>query len=475
MSDKTNKLNICLIKDRYETFEDIVKPEAKSLEIEGVGTFYWANSHDNPPDWLEDFFGDDVADQVDVFNASSRGVLLVTIDYGKKKRTFAVLFGLGRHLLNEDVIEERFGLKVVLNSVDRNSLRSIDKTALGSVPKRSREQMSRESEAAGFGIDIEQDLVTAVTGRSDDARLGKTVSGKDTLAVSVKKDSAEIKEFLHVCMQKYMSKAYKAEFGWIDQISEVRDSRTLKRLDGWLQQRLEARQLEKIWMAPPSVVDWVDIKGFRYARKKQAELRLDLDVTEFLESLGEDAVPTVDLLRATTVFAISSKNEEATDHWTAYRCLYAEADIDGSIYILNNGKWYAIASGFTEQVLSSFAHFAESTLDLPAYDHADEGAYNDSLPNSIVGSCSMDRKVVPYGGGHSTIEFCDLLTTDKRLVHVKRYSGSAQLSHLFNQGIVAGELFVGDEAFRAELNEKLPETHKLPDMNRPVFSGGHFV
>jgi len=73
----------------------------------------------------------------------------------------------------------------------------------------------------------------------------------------------------------------------------------------------------------------------------------------------------------------------------------------------------------------------------------------------------MDRKLVSYGGAHSTIEFCDLLTDTKQLVHIKRYGGSSHLSHLFNQGVVSGELFVSDSKFRKSVNEKLPAAYKL--------------
>ncbi len=40
-------------------------------------------------------------------------------------------------------------------------------------------------------------------------------------------------------------------------------------------------------MAPPDILDWVDVKGFRYAKRKQAKIRLDLDVNEFLAELGD--------------------------------------------------------------------------------------------------------------------------------------------------------------------------------------------
>jgi uncharacterized protein (TIGR04141 family) len=66
-----------------------------------------------------------------------------------KNRTmhFVIAFGVGRHLLKDGVIEERFGLKVVLNSVGRDSFRSIDKTTLGSVPTAGDILISRDNQA----------------------------------------------------------------------------------------------------------------------------------------------------------------------------------------------------------------------------------------------------------------------------------------------------------------------------------------
>ena len=95
----------------------------------------------------------------------------------------------------------------------------------------------------------------------------------------------------------------------------------------------------------------------------------------------------------------------------------------------------------------------------------DEGAEGlRPLATSLPGSHCLDGDVIPHGGGHSSIEFCDVLTADKKLVHVKRYSGSAQLSHLFNQGVVSGELFLSADAdFREKVNGKLPAGLKFAD------------
>jgi uncharacterized protein (TIGR04141 family) len=69
----------------------------------------------------------------------------------------------------------------------------------------------------------------------------------------------------------------------------------------------------------------------------------------------------------------------------------------------------------------------------------------------------MDKQNISYGGGQSKVELCDILTTDKKFIHIKPYSGSATLSHLFNQAVVSAELVLGDAEFRAKANIKIGE------------------
>jgi len=162
------------------------------------------------------------------------------------------------------------------------------------------------------------------------------------------------------------------------------------------------------------------------------------------------------------VFLISSKTDTATEAWSAYRCIYAEIEHKGRVYILNSAKWYEIVKGFADQINEGYSQMEESTVTLIDYSHADEGAYNKAAAAAIPSSCCMDRELVSHGGGQSKIEFCDIYdATPKRLIHVKHYGGSSHLSHLFSQGAVSGELFVADSAFREKLNDKLPAGHKL--------------
>ena len=54
-----------------------------------------------------------------------------------------------------------------------------------------------------------------------------------------------------------------------------------------------------------------------------------------------------------------------------------------------------------------------------------------------------------------------MYTNDKKLIHVKKYGGSSVISHLFQQGVVSGELFISDIQFRTDVNDKLSDPYKL--------------
>lgn len=103
-------------------------------------------------------------------------------------RLFAIAFGQGRHLLKEGSYEERFGLRVTLNSVDPKSLRAVDVSTLDANPFHGTRQASREAALGEFGINLDQDILRAVTGRPVDESLGRRMAGVDSLAVRVRVD-----------------------------------------------------------------------------------------------------------------------------------------------------------------------------------------------------------------------------------------------------------------------------------------------
>lgn len=465
MPAKSNKLSIFLIKEGYVDFSAVASSDAIVVFRDEDTAIYSENSNSNKPKWIQNFFGERYRDSfsdIRLMNSSSKGLFLKKISIDGGVRIFAFTFGYGRHLLEDDVVEERFGLKVVLNSVVDDSIRSIDKTSFGTVQKHSREQTSTEGPASNFGIDIEQDLVGSVTGRSRIGDFGKTITGKDALNLSVKADVESVDTILRIAYANYKSERYKTNYDFIDNIEEVKSHSLIKSLFDSAINKINIGEREKIWLVPPDVIDWSDVSGFRYLNAKNSSLLDDIHINTFLDAQAGAGL-TLEKLREQRIHLISASTGNASTSWAAIKCIYAEVDLNGSTYILNCGKWYKIEDTFVSVVNKTFNDIPEYPSNLPDYDHENEGEYNKYLSHSLAGSACLDADFIHHGGGHSKFEFCDVLTVEKDIIHVKRYGGASQLSHLFAQAVASAQLFVSDRLFREKLNDKLPVHLKLSD------------
>jgi uncharacterized protein (TIGR04141 family) len=60
--------------------------------------------------------------------------------------------------------EDQFGLRVVLNCIDKDRIKVIDKQTFDAIASHTLEQASQEANAREFGFDIERDILRAVTG-----------------------------------------------------------------------------------------------------------------------------------------------------------------------------------------------------------------------------------------------------------------------------------------------------------------------
>ena len=131
------------------------KLKAFDLEVNGIApcTLYVKHSHQNPPPWAN-FFEPEVAKKEFGKNSSTGAVLFAKV----QGAIFVLSFGQGHHLIDSMFVEMNFGLKVVLNILDEESIRSIDKSSFEQHPTQSREQSGVATELQYFGVDIERDL-----------------------------------------------------------------------------------------------------------------------------------------------------------------------------------------------------------------------------------------------------------------------------------------------------------------------------
>jgi uncharacterized protein (TIGR04141 family) len=157
MSDDDAHVNftIYLIKKSIIEVEKIIVldkiTDQDEIKINGelLGHLYIKKPYSNPPRWSRIF--DSYFDTSRFGYVSSSSALLLIYE---NERYFAVTFGQGRYLMQPDCWEERFGLKVALNSIAEDSIKSLDKKTFDDISKITREQASRKVSAQEFGLDI---------------------------------------------------------------------------------------------------------------------------------------------------------------------------------------------------------------------------------------------------------------------------------------------------------------------------------
>ena len=469
------KLSIHLIREDLERIESFLsrnaKPEVFRVRFNaGEGQLLVQKSLKDAPKWAK-FFSAQV--QAGAFGGTAyvSAVLLLQV----KSRWFAITFGpAGRHLIDQKAVVERFGLLVVLNSIPENQVRSMDKTAFDALATHSRVQTSRATSPMNFGFDAERDLVSEVVGTPSDELLGQRLHGRDALGTHIRIELEELPDLLARYLKRHQSKKYKAAFPWVDHIAGVKDVLLRKQLDRQLVGLIQREQLENCWLAVPEIVNWDEIDGFRYGRYKRNPSHHDLDLRAWLTELRTTprkgfSATEIDLRLLETRRVLALDDQGVTKHkWSIYKCLNAEIEgDDGAAYLLSAGKWFRVARNFVQATNDYFDQLPRFDRALPEYCHEGEGSYNKSVAHSDPDFYAlMDNKHIMFGGGPNRIEFCDLYTKDRDLIHVKRYGGSSVFSHLFAQGTVSGELFRMEPDFRRLVSDKLPLSHRIDNHRR---------
>lgn len=462
-------LSIYLLKPDCDDVDSVIDTEGlQSFSIElkpGVAAdLFVQKPRPKPPKWAK-FFGDWV-DPGEFGRGASPGAVLFLAVGG---RLFAIPFGTGRFLIDREAVEERFGLLTVLNSIPSDRVRSIDKTSFDARGTQSHVQASREASPEDFGLDVERDLVRAVTGTPTDETVGLRLHGMDTLRATLRTTLENLPERLRDYLKRSGAKTYKKHFPWIDHIAAIKDSSLIAKLDDKMVEHIQAGNDDKCWMAVPELIDWSQYIRFRYGGRKKNLLHHDIGLQSWVAELNEledgFTAENIDLPRLSraTVRCVN-EDEIETQRWAAYKCMYAEVDHAGKSYLLSNGQWYRVDQDLVAEVDGFYASVDTYEVDLPEFKDKSETDYNKRVCADSAGTMAlMDAKNIPYGGGPSRIEFCDLYTAGRDLIHVKRYSQSSGLSHLFAQGTVSGELFKTQADFRSLVSDRLPESHKLAD------------
>jgi len=463
MVGKTQKLSVRLLKDGLSPQDGV----REDIELKGWpkipdAQIYLNTIGGNPPKWAS-FLELPEEERRGLYNRSACGVVFIK----REGRWFAVSFGLGHVALDPAKFEEDFGLRVVLNAVDPNELRSIDVRTPDENTLSRRNQTSRGSDYSAFLIDIEKDIVRGVSGRPQDRTFASRLAGADSLTIHKTVEVSDLPALCSSIYAMYTRDSYKAHFEWIDYIKHIRSETEIDRLNNELVGSINKRISgtaggEELDLAFPVIYNPENIAFIRYKGFRNKTSYLDLEFTDYLNALEEQGVKSLTLsdIQKQFVCEVDGDGKDCGGKWKLYDCLVFQVEMAGHLYILSAGRWYQIDTDFAKEIRDFFSQLKKEKLSSAKLDE-NEQQYNERIksenPDSFL---CLDRRLVRPTDSKTDIEVCDFLTKNKCLIHVKDKTSSSRLSHLFNQGLVSGQVLKRDGEARNKARLKVSEVER---------------
>lgn len=458
---RIEQLSIYLIKNGITAWTDAIRDTAAFNEVtlpatspEGAALIT-RSTQPHGPTWLR-FFPATTRDEMqELLAASSGAVYLLPV----RNRWFAVCFGTGWHLLKTDSYVRGFGLKAALSVVKPATLKNVDVSTYENFAKHRRVSTSKGTTIDSFDIEGQLELLRGVIGDCGFPGIGQQIGGKDACILWTRVSFDRLHKLCNVLLNLYESPRVAKRYPIVNNVTEVRDPSEALRLDGLLDTQIASNQNHDVSIAPPEVVDWQNTHSFELEHESAPPASLSISFDE-VRTMLNPASPTSANMRNIRLITKTPTGTNGLQAWTLYDCLVTEIDdpINPSVKcILMAGEWYVVASTLVSKVNQELGTIPPHALALPdALPIETEGDYNSRFAGTDPTNLTLlDKKNISYGGGRSRIEVCDVLSSASCLYHIKDYSGSATLSHLFSQGCVSARLLL-DEEFRKELLNNHP-------------------
>jgi uncharacterized protein (TIGR04141 family) len=451
---KKQRLNVFLLKAGV-TINQALRDDVGGLNKHDIraglnftGAIFTKGTPANPPSWQR-FVQQGAASPLGLLlNQSASGlILLKAVD-----RLFAVAFGFGRHWIDEAQIVRRFGMIVTLNVVHPDRIRSVDREEFDTIQRKTRSQTSTSSNIDSFGLNIQRD-----------ADFAAHVTGADNLILSVPVTFEQLGDKCAQALMQFGTNRYRERYAWIDNFNRITDPVKIAELDGRLVDELRTGARENAFLTPPDTLDTQEHRGFLYPRERVGtELHQDLRIEEVLSLLDDPASIVLGDLKRWKIREFTVSEETPSRQFSVYNASIYEVTQGTKLYVLSFGEWFEIAQDHVAAVNRLVAQIPDhEELNLiSAQSGETEGSYNQRAAAASEGELALlDANPVLYGGGRSSIEVCDLLSSRMIFIHVKAKTKSSTLSHLFAQGLNSAQAF-RDARFRQLALARCPPSHR---------------
>ncbi len=453
----TRTVSVYLLRSHVKGASDALSVDPESLEshtIRGLdgATLYVSRSPARAPKWAEIFEGS--ADpQLNLKRPTFGAVLLLKAG----QRHYALTFGSGRHLLAYRSYERNFGLRVALNLVDPDRVRSANsRTFVDSALQVSR-QISEPSDITDLEIDVQRDLLTRLEGSVARKELGKRVAGADAARLT---RPLEVKQIRSICSGLYkVSKetTYKKRYEWIDWIQEVTNPEEEEKLSNEALELLLEGKVDRFDVYPPEMVS-EDVVEYGTKRDTTVmEPTRELLRAKIESSGAPDPESLAQFLQNRYIKALNEEGVEVK-RWSWWDCLYYEHRGTGGTTILDRGVWLRVKRDDAKAIHDYISAIPSSNLHLPDAERSEIEKHYNARAAASGNFRLLDRKLIKPIPSESPIEVCDLFSKDGAMIHVKRRKGgSSGLSHLFGQASVSSRMLVTAPAYAPSVRELLTD------------------
>ncbi|MFF1766836.1 DUF6119 family protein [Streptomyces sp. NPDC058249] len=439
---------------------------------------YFATKSDGIPPWsrsLSPLF----SALESVRSVSHRLVIFLPVD----GRVFAVCFGYGSSSLEWSWIEPNFGLRFASRAYNTLALNEIRSRRIDPSARTQSVQIPNRTGIRDFDVELEGEFIRRVVGELDEGceieGLGAVVA-TDSVAFKTETDLHEVRKVLKRMVDTVSDNDAREDLRFIDALEPLRsNAEVTAELEKLLALNLFGDRATKqsaptnedvanldpliLSFAPPDDLTIENVHSIRLKRGDEIAFMQEMNipslldaVSEFRGSFGRTA------LKEIKVMAIDSDGNPASQSTPLKNWLIFEAASEDRRYLLTLGKWFGLAESYARQLDDDLAEIDDVTSLLNLRDwvkseetpeESGEGGYNKRALRNRDDLVPLDADTIPSVGDQ--IEACDLFHRDGYLIHVKKYSDSQTLSHLFAQGYVSATTLTEDADYRLSFIDKV--------------------
>lgn len=263
----------------------------------------------------------------------------------------------------------------------------------------------------------------------------------------------------------FLSDNYKENFSFIDNIKIIKELEIVAALNQNLFNAILGRHTDNLSLAYPDMIEYEKCSSYQLRRSYKKIDTNEITLEDLFSLLDQDITFNSPLdIEKVKITGFDDANSPVTSAVSLNHFIIYQTEYEQSTYIFSLNNWYKIDHDY-------FARIHNQIMEVPLIENDEfltaiqanesEGSYNERQDSEYF--LCLDKRNYQVANSRSKIEICDLLSTDKHFVCVKKGTRSATLSHLFAQGSVSMALLKDSSEYRHNVVQQALD--KFPEGN----------